>query len=301
MRLSLKGSLPQNRPRLFIFAADGTFDKTLFPEYTNFDAIVIGAGGGRGGGYYGEDSEHAGITLRSIGGEGGGGGYHRIQGVLEGLGDSIDIIVGTPGANGIDHSELDDLTDGEDGATSWFGDICYASGGNGGKKVESASIDFNMGANGGDGGLGGISEHGWGGMGGICGAVDDPEVVGDAPGTNGEDGPLLVGPYEYTIGFFTLRGTIGKGGGGGAGGLARLVDDEWVRHFPFPTSGGRGSYDLDERVFGPGTAPGIDSETGLVIVPGRGGGARATPLTNSWRPYGSSQQAGLVVVRLTVE
>ena len=97
MRLSLKGSLPQLRPRIFIFTESGTFDKTLYPDYTNYDVIAIGAGGGPGGGYHGLDSEHSDRDVRNFGGQGGGGGYHRVQGLLEPLGDTIDIVVGAPG------------------------------------------------------------------------------------------------------------------------------------------------------------------------------------------------------------
>lgn len=302
-RLSLRGSIPKAGPRIFIFMTDGTFDRTLFPGYTNFDVICIGAGGGRGGGYYGTDSEHATHTLRNFGGEGGGGGFHRVQGLLEALGDTIDYEVGVPGTNGVDKDDLDTITDGGDGTSSIFGGFAAASGGNGGKKSISDSKENATGADGGDGGLGGQGEHGWGGKGGIAGIANDPESLGNTPGTDGEDGVLLTGPYEFTSGFFTNPGVIGKGGGGGTGGGARLVDGDtdWIAQFPDPTRGGKGSYDVSEMVFAMGGDPTVDPDTGLILVPGKAGGARATPLTNSWRPFGGSGQQGAVILRLTVE
>lgn len=303
MRISLMGSLPQYSPRLFVFTEDGTFDRTAFAEYVYYDVICIGGGGGRGGGYYGEDSENAGNTIRTFGGEGGGGGFHRVRGLLESLDDDIDYTIGVGGDAGVDKDDLDTITDGGDGTASIFGGFAAASGGKGGLKSLSSSIEHSTGANGGDGGIGGQGEPGYGAKGGLAGTVDDPEAMGDVPGTAGRDGVLRQSPYEFLSGYFTNPGLIGEGGGGGAGGLGLLEGgvDPWIPRFPFPTRGGRGSYDLDERVYGPSGDPTVDSDTGLVLVPGVAGGARTTPITNSWTPYGGSGRVGIIALKLTVE
>jgi hypothetical protein len=302
-RISLKGSIPQTSPKIFIFKADGTFDKTLFPEYTNYDVITIGGGGGRGGGYYGIDSNHATHTIRTFGGEGGGGGFHRVRGLLSALDATIDYTVGVLGAAGVDKDDLGTITDGADGTASIFGGFASASGGKGGKKSISDSLDDPTTADGGDGGLGGQGVAGYGAKGGIAGIVDDPEAMGNTPGTNGEDGYLREGPFEFTPGYFTNLGLVGAGGGGGTGGGAQLItgDTAWSAQFPFPTSGGVGSYDIDELVYAAAGVPTVDPDTGLVTVSGKAGGARATPITNSWTPYGNSGHDGIIVLRLTVE
>src|SRR6202008_3181072 len=110
------------------------------------------------------------------------------------------IVVGVAGAAGddlfSDSGDESDIstTDGENGGNSSFnGDsCCVASGGEGGKRVYSATLDISPNSDGGDGGLGGISEDGWGGKHGIAGTFDD--IGPDAP-VDAEDGFLIKGPY----------------------------------------------------------------------------------------------------------
>ncbi len=308
MRLGFAGPIVRVDPIVIVFTADTTFDKTAYPDYTNYDVIAIGGGGGRGGGYHGGDSIYPeDTTIRTIGGEGGGGGFHRLRGLLEVLDDSISITVGGGGSAGTDVTSdpAGSTTDGGDGGTSWFSDFCVASGGKGGKRATTDSIDTNLYADGGDGGLGGQSVAGFGAKGGVAGFVYDPDTFGHTAGKPGGDGIFTIGPYEFEPGYSTVNGYIGAGGGGGAGGIGKVISPSttWEATFPLPTAGGKGSYDSDQAIFGPGGDPKLYTASGnpIKIVPGFAGGARISLLNRSNKVYGNSGQPGVVALRLTKE
>lgn len=63
--------------------------------YTNYEVMCIGAAGGKGG-----DVPH--YVNWSHGGGGGGGGLHHVGGLLADLPDVVPVVVGQPGADGID-------------------------------------------------------------------------------------------------------------------------------------------------------------------------------------------------------
>lgn len=302
MRIHLAGSFLGLEPVFLIFTAPGTysFDKTLYPDHTIYDIMVIGGGGGRGGGLEGQDPNYSNWNNFNYGGSGGGGGSHRLQGLLEILGDTTQVIVGAAGSDGTDGgSNPANATDGGDGEASSFGGFVIATGGKGGKRAQSLSWDDNMLADGGDGGIGGIgSPAGGGGVGGICGLNDDPENPGlSAPGTDGGDGRL----------YLTTNGIIGEGGGGGAGGSIRHDTNAgtWTREMPYSTYGGRGSYNSDEAIYAPQGVPEYVTPTGAPLAlrgkPGLGGGARITPFNKSNTVYGSARTSGVVVIRLAAE
>lgn len=294
MRISLAGPIVRRDPIVLIFDTPGSFsfDKTLYSGYTHYDAIAIGAGGGKGA-----DLVSGGI--KGFGGEGGGGGFHRRQGLLEILDNTITIVVGAHGAPGSTAS------DGEDGETSYFGSIVRATGGFGGKHCTSVATDFpNPGGNGGDGGIGGISDivtylgtRYAGALGGVAGAYDPESFGHHMQPTYGMTGNLVVGPVKVGQSLtYTDDGLIGLGGGGGAGGLQSS--------FPLASAGGKGSYNSEESVFSPGGSPDIyvvAPDSSYLIIPGKAGGARITPLNGSKISYGDSGKDGVVAIRLTAE
>ena len=309
---------------LYTTPGDYTFDKTLYPDHTNYDIIVIAGGGGYGGAVHAVDPENSDYDMFVYGGAGGGGGFHRLSGLLELLDDTTDLTVGAAGANGTSTTDPDTATDGSDGEASSFGDIVIASPGLGGKHPVSVSSAENAYADGGEGGMGGISEAVdylgtlfAGGFGGICALNDDPEDPGHAKiGESGQNGKLVTGPVEVgTVtdyigvvhtGVFTKKGLVGQGGGGGAGGAVRhdTALSSWFLKFN-PTNGGRGSYNLDEAVYSPYGPPLGVTPTGapspFLAKAGRGGGARITPFNKSNATYGDSPKNGVVIIRLTAE
>ena len=108
---------------------------------------------------------------------------------------------------GTEHASNPALTtNGGDGGPSSFNDTtCRASGGKGGKRVQSNSVTVTTKAHGGEGGVGNRIIAGGGAAGGVAGT---PSATGPGtPGTAGDDG--------------TLFQNIGKGGGGGAGGVGK--------------------------------------------------------------------------------
>src|SRR3954454_18284969 len=122
MRFELAGSLIHPDPVVIKFSTDQAFDKLHYLElgYTHFDVICIGAGGGRGGGI---DTVETGTLIRNYGGAGGGGGFHRVQGLLDALPDSCPVVVGAAGAAGTEHASNPTLTtNGGDGGHSSFND-----------------------------------------------------------------------------------------------------------------------------------------------------------------------------------
>lgn len=262
-------------------------------------------------------------TPTEIGGAGGGGGLHKVGGLLADLPDNVVVVVGGEGVdaeagqtlqNGVItpaltdpqfatvgspyyHYDLDQtpplsadqrriyeisniLTDytvtypdphpsfpnpqkGGDGGSSSFGDMCKASGGEGGDPAYGwpGGVKTFLGF-GGDGGAGNSLVPGGGGAG---------SSTSGAPGSDG-----------------TWDGTIGKGGGGGLSGRAGPVRAS--------SPGGRGSYSFaDPSRYGPRQA-----KSG--IVPGGGGGALVIPGPPA-QYYGSdalgSSPKGAVYLRIT--
>lgn len=302
MRIELKGKVDRLDPLTFIFTDLGItidWNKASFQAsgYTHYDVIAIGGGGGRGGTCDGVDTLDSGRTIRAYGGEGGGGGFHRATGLLSFLSDDLEIIVGGPGDNGTDNSDPDSTTDGSNGLDSEFavGDsLCYASGGGGGLRAASCSRLVSSGANGGRGGMG-KSHDQLGGESGVAAELDPAGIVTPlTPGIPGKDGSFGLDDPVYWSTY------VGGGGGGGAGGVGQYTDIPIAE----ATRGGRGSYSSsDESVFGPGSLPSFDPTdfSTSKIVPGKGGGARATILNGALADYGKAGQQGIVVVRLISE
>lgn len=290
MRLELAGTITRPAPAVVRYVANGVFEAAKYQDmgYTNFDVICIGGGGGMGGGI---DTANTGTQIRSYGGAGGGGGLHRVQGLLSALPVSCPVVVGAGGVLGAEHdSNVGLTTDGGDGGYSTFNDTtCRASGGTGGKRVQSNSPTVTTQANGGDGGVGNRIAAGGGASGGLAGT---PSAAG--PGVAGVAG---------VDGAWT--GAIGQGGGGGAGGVGKYGSGGTTLNPA--TAGGRGSYNPgDTSVYGPGgnpsTDPGSNSQN---CVPGGAGGAKGTPIDGLPNTYGSSasrrvvSDPGIVLIRLT--
>jgi hypothetical protein len=291
MRLSLEGTLVKPEPVILKFVPSIPLGPEPFLDvkhyrdlgYTHFDVICIGGGGGMGGGI---DTANTGTLVRSYGGAGGGGGFHRVHGLLSALPDSVAIVVGRGGTLGAEHaSNPANCTDGGDGGASTFNaTTCRASGGKGGKKVSTNAwppVVFN--GDGGEGGVGNRTPAGGGALGGVA-------ATSTVVGTNGQDG--------------TIFQNIGKGGGGGAGGVGKYGPPGVTGLTA--TNGGRGSYNpSDTSVYGPGDAIGDDGPSGAKkIVPGGASGAKASPVNGLPTIYGQSagkrivSDDGVVVVKL---
>lgn len=288
MRIELAGSFVKPKPLILKFDSDLTFVPLDYINlgYTSFDVICIGAGGGRGGQI---DTQNTGTLIKNYGGEGGGGGFHRINGFLELLPASCPVVIGAAGNPGTDHaSNPANTTDGTDGGYSSFnGSACRASGGKGGKRVQTNSDTVRTLADGGEGGLGDRTTAGGGAAGGVAGipTADGPGTLG----TNGIDG--------------TFVNNIGEGGGGGAGGVSKYTGQSGMFTICNPgTMGGRGSYNpADLSVYGWDPDPTEHSNQVLDAVPGKAGGARGTPLNGLPTVYGYSDNDGIVILRLTAE
>lgn len=254
--------------------------------YAYFDVICIGAGGGHGGGI---NTANTGTLVRSTGGAGGGGGLHRVKGLLSALPAACPVVVGAGGASGLEHvSDPTQTTDGADGGYSSFnGTTCRASGGRGGKRVQSNSVTVTTQAHGGQGGVGNATISGGGAAGGTAGTPTAPGP--GIAGTAGADG--------------TWDGSIGRGGGGGAGGVGKFGG---LTNNP-ATAGGEGSYNAsDLSVVGSGDNPSVDGATGAVdVTPGGAGGGKAAPVNGLPNVFGKSSGqaavggAGAVWIRLT--
>ena len=288
MRLELAGSLIQPEPLVLRYDSNQSFDTQTYLDlgFTHFDIICIGGGGGIGGGI---DTLNTGTQLRSYGGAGGGGGLHRVRGLLSALPATCAIVVGQGGAPGTSHQDNPALTTngGDGGGSSFNTNTCRASGGEGGKRVQSNSPTVTTQAHGGAGGAGNRFNPGGGATGGTAGT---PSATGPGiAGTPGADGT-----------FFT---NIGKGGGGGAGGVAKYGGVLCNA----ATAGGRGSYNPgDTSVYGPGESPTPDPQTGVANAKcGGASGAKASPLNGLPTLFGQSfldtGDKGVVVIRLTAE
>lgn len=291
MRLELAGSIAVLDPLILTYTANGAFIPQTYIDqgYKYFDVIVIGGGGGAGGGI---DTNNTGTLVRSYGGAGGGGGLQRVRGLLKYLSASVAVTVGAGGTGGTNHASAPASTvRGGDGGASSFGTTAKASGGKGGGNVVTNSLTGDPQGWGGDGGIGNSLTAGGGARGGRTATGNSTSVP---KGADGLDGPYVNG--------------IGQGGGGGGGGMAKYDGTLYL----LGSAGGRGSYNLtDTSVFGPGSAQGVGIVTG--VVPGGGGGAKASPVNGLPTVYGQAVTTpsgvsapaagipGIVVVRLTAE
>jgi Glycine-rich domain len=292
MRFELAGSLVRPDPLVIKFNANGNFDVQKYIDlgYTHFDVICIGGGGGMGGGI---DTANTGTLVRNYGGAGGGGGFHRVRGLLSALPSTVPVVVGAGGTLGTEHASLPaNTTNGGDGGASTFNDTtCRASGGKGGKRAQSNSLTVATVADGGDGGVGNRIIAGGGAAGGVAGT---PTATGPGTaGTAGVDG--------------TFFQDIGQGGGGGAGGVGKYGSGGTTCNAA--TAGGRGAYNPgDTSVYGPGDTPGADPTSGSQnVIPGGASGAKAAPLNGLPTIFGQSKgerlvgDPGTVILRLTAE
>lgn len=293
MRIELSGSLVHPDPLVMKFNANQNFDVQKYIDlgYTHFDVICIGAGGGMGGGI---DTANTGTLVRNYGGAGGGGGFHRVRGLLSALPASVPVVVGVGGSLGAEHASLPaNTTNGGDGGYSSFNDpTCRASGGKGGRRAQSNSLTVATLADGGDGGVGNRIIAGGGAAGGLAGT---PSATGPGPilSTPGADG--------------TFFQDVGQGGGGGAGGVGKYGSGGTTCNAA--SAGGRGSYNPgDTSVYGPSDTPDNDPNTGSQsVMPGGASGAKAAPLNGLPTVFGQSKgtrqvgDPGTVILRLTAE
>ena len=80
-----------------------------------------------------------GTLVRNYGGAGGGGGFHRVQGLLSALPEYMPSCCWSGGALGTEHASNPALTTngGDGGVSSFNATICRASGGKGGKRAQT--------------------------------------------------------------------------------------------------------------------------------------------------------------------
>lgn len=192
--------------------------------YTNFDIVCIGAAGGRGGAWIGQDS--------CRGGAGGGGGLHHVTGLLADLPSTVPIVIGQAGADGRESNnvpplrgqlnsagQFDYIRDadgfpvdlnllepvdhisplaGADGGETSFGTICRASGGKGGSPAQLIVVDpFPLWGSQYSGGYGGLFYLFYfiSGEGGEGGSGDQ-----DLPGGGGLGGAVDHTPAGHSFG-----------------------------------------------------------------------------------------------------
>lgn len=108
-----------------------TWDKALYvmAGFTDYEAMVVGAAGGRSG-VWGPGSSGSGSSMY-YGAGGGGGSSKRVAGKLSDLSLSTSVLVGAKGANGVNGTT--GATDGSRGGNSSFGATLIGYGGYGGK------------------------------------------------------------------------------------------------------------------------------------------------------------------------
>lgn len=268
----------------FFLPGGGAFHKADYVEqgYTHYEAWCVGGCGGRGGDLLDQYGQ-----IFSYGGAGGGGGLHKVLGLLSDLPDSCPVVVGSAGGNGADG-----------GASSFNGATCQASGGTAGFPSLAATAatykKYLPGGNGGQGGSGGRVLAG-----------------GGANGETTTAGPESGSIPSYKASFVrtpakdgTWDGIIGKGGGGGRGGKYGVVGGNisfTEYDFEESGSGGKGSFAfVDTSVYGPGENMSnvLLSGWSRMIFPGGGGGAMINKLMGYGSRVTSFNPNGAVYIRL---
>lgn len=286
--------------------------------YTHFEVWCLGAAGGRGGGYFATRGS-PGLQYRSYGGEGGGGGLHKVVGALADLPASCPVVVGVIGANGADSNGQDKensffdgsvvtyppnpsyvaATNAQDGGASSFnGATCRASGGKGGlatpmyltaKPPEATYAKYRAGGNGGRGGIGNQATAGGGGTGG---STVIPPSTGNINAFNAAQIHI-----EPTDGGWD--GIVGAGGGGGRGGTYKRQWQFDAEILQEADNGGQGSYSFtDTTVYGARGLRANDTSWAVPTVPGGGGGARIRSVYNYGSKAADYNPNGAVYIRI---
>lgn len=324
--LAAPGELPDSFSQSFLLVADFAKAPYVDQGYTNFEVWCVGAVGGRGGDWLGTGDP---FNRESFwGGAGGGGGLHRVAGLLSDLPDSVPVAVGEAGSDGQDAVDTSAVgaplpvmpmlperdgsgniimplslypnpdwvepLAGENGGASTFGDVCKASGGTGGGPIGLRTTAWE------DWYYYNIVDDLAPGNGGVGGAGNSNVAGG------GGAGGIPNTPTPVRAGNGSWNGSIGKGGGGGYGGHYRGVvvpGSPPIYGYVAAGDGGQGSFSFantsvfgpgEQRKFGPFETPGHR----YLTVPGVGGGAKANKLLK----YGSRAPGfnpnGAVFIRL---
>lgn len=194
--LDQNGRIPTNRQS---YTTAGTYTFTA-PVSGFYRITVVGAGGGGGGVY-------ATAQQSSAAGGGGAGGY-AIKVIWLDAGTTVTVIVGKGGFGGIG------VAIGKPGGTSSFGDICSATGGEGGV-YGNASVPV-MGYGGLPGAGTGGDTNGKGDVGGAPALLNPSDAhTGGVSGVGGAS--LLSGRTNYANNGPGIAGILGCGGSGADG------------------------------------------------------------------------------------
>lgn len=212
--------------QLVTFTSSGTFTKASYSSYSQAEITVVG-GGGAGGG-----AETSGGGYWSVGSGGGAGGTAVVIVPLASMATSETVTVGA-GGTGVA------AADGGNGSSTSFGTWAVATGGNGGKYLESDSTSIGQGYPGGTGGIGttgtllmqggagrhswvGSQEYGYSGGGGLSSfGGSGVEAVND-PAASGVNHQGAAGPVAGAGGDGSAKTGLGGSdlaGGDGADGI----------------------------------------------------------------------------------
>lgn len=272
------------------FEGSGVFrsDLRIMAGYKTYDAILVGAAGGKGGFAISKGSP---VRYKMYPCGGGGGGSLVLRGNLADIPSVTTVQVGRVGADGLDggpDAKAGDGTPGEN--TVWNGRTAFGGGGGIGGDFTSTvytkptvnvdKVDVTTRPLGGNGG-GNSAGLGTGGIGGKMYMNEIPSngVPVETAGVPATAGTYIVGsPTPDVIG----------GGVGGGGGFGSNRSPEYPDKNAEPGKDGGVSY-LD--------APGLPNTT---YDGGTGGGANVMPITGVSETYGGGDSLyGIVVMKFS--
>lgn len=195
--------------QIVTFTASGTFTKASYPWATNAKITVVG-GGGAGGG-----AEGTGLNDMSGGSGGGAGGTAIVQVTTASLAASETVTIGAGGA-GVS------AANGGNGATTSFGTIAVATGGNGG--LFGLDIGANRTYDGGSGGIGTTGTLLMAGSAGtpailLAASPNEPCIAGGG-GLSSFGGSGRETTWNQSTASFGQNGEAGPVPGAGGGGAA---------------------------------------------------------------------------------
>ncbi len=189
----------------------------------NVRVFLVGGGGGLGGSekYVSEGGSEL-IITRAYGGCGGGGYTATYNNVPVTPLSTIPVVVGIGGASKPMTDEGYQIEDGDDGGSSWFGELSV-QGGKGGKCAKNGHTPGDGGDGGSGGGGGGYVKERVTSPGNIITEVDNPHGTGGEDGGSGGNSQGVSSSYRSYGGsgqgsttreFGRADGTLYSAGGG---------------------------------------------------------------------------------------